>query len=99
MCKSSRKFLAEVEGRYVRQVSSIDHYAIVKLRIYMIDTDAVLFEKPVVSVGTATPRFAQLVLEKSTYYAAEHNISRIQVCLFDRDGKNMSSEWKFILAR
>lgn len=47
MCESNRKFLAEAEGRHIRQASSIDHYAIVKLRIYMIDTDAVFLRTTV----------------------------------------------------
>ncbi len=98
MCKSSRKFLAEVEGRYVRQVSSIDHYAIVKLRIYMIDTDAVLFENHC-SEEQLPQRFAVGVEKAVQYYAAEHNISRIQVCLFDREWQEYdSSEMDFILA-
>ncbi len=98
MCKSSRKFLAEVEGRYVRQASSIDHYAIVKLRIYMIDTDAVLFENHC-SEEQLPQRFAVGVEKAVQYYAAEHNISRIQVCLFDGEWQEYdSSEMDFILA-
>ncbi len=98
MCKSSRKFLAEVERRYVRQASSIDHYAIVKLRIYMIDTDAVLFENHC-SEEQLPQRFAVGVEKAVQYYVAEHNISRIQVCLFDGEWQEYdSSEMDFILA-
>ena len=98
MCESSTKFLAEAEGRYIRQASSIDHYAIVKLRIYMIDTDAVLFEN-YCSEEQLPQRFAADVEKAVQYYAEEHNISKIQVCLLDGEWQEYDpSEMDFILA-
>lgn len=98
MCESNRKFLAEAEGRHIRQASSIDHYAIVKLRIYMIDTDAVLFENHC-SEEQLPQRFAAGVEKAVQYYAKEHNISKIQVCLLDGEWQEYdSSEMDFIFA-
>ena len=64
----------------------------------MIDTDAVLFENHC-SEEQLPQRFAVGVEKAVQYYAAEHNISRIQVCLFDGEWQEYdSSEMDFILA-
>lgn len=98
MCELNRKFLAEVEERHVRQASSIDHYAIVKLRIYTIDTDAVLFENHCLE-EQVPQRFAVGVEKAVQYYTAEYNISGIQVCLLDGEWQEYnSSEMDFTLA-
>lgn len=77
-----KKFIAEIEERYIRQSSALDHYAIVTIQIYTITTNEVIFE------NHCTPeqlpeKFVGFV-EKSVFdYTAQLNITGILVCLTD----------------
>ncbi|MFG6367707.1 MAG: hypothetical protein K1W16_04660 [Lachnospiraceae bacterium] len=93
-----KKLLAEVEGCHIRQVSSIDHYAIVKLKIYTIDADVVLFENHC-SFERLPEKFVIGVEKAVQDYASKYNLSGIEVCLLDGNYHQYdSSEMDFNIA-
>ena len=78
----NKRLLTEVEKRYMKQASSLDHYAIVVLQIYEIDTEEVLFENLCTS-EQLPQRFADGVETGLHQFAESSGISGILVCLKD----------------
>ena len=77
-----KKLLAEAEGRYVRQSSSVDHFAIVKLQVYAIDTEEVVFQNCCTPEQLPT-RFVNAVEKQVCDFSMESGILKLLVCLTD----------------
>ncbi|MCI8532428.1 MAG: hypothetical protein HFI17_12830 [Lachnospiraceae bacterium] len=93
-----KRFLTEVEERFIRQTSALDHYAVVKLQIYTIAAEKVIFENHC-ALEQLPAEFADSV-EKCVFdYTAESGISGILVCLTDAKWRQYdSSEMDFKVA-
>ena len=93
-----KKFITEVEGRYIRQASTLGHYAVVKIQIYTIDTEKIIFE------NYCTPeqlpeKFISSVEKCVLNGAIEFGNSGILVCLTDAKWhQNDSKENDFYIA-
>ncbi len=90
--------MSEIEGRYIHQSFSIDHYATVKLQIYRMDMEEVVFENHC-TFEQLPKKFAVGVEMAVQDYLSEHNIADIQVCLLDGNWHEYdSSERDFYIA-
>ena len=94
----NKRLLTEVEKRYIKQASALDHYAIVMLQIYEIDTEEVCFEN-LCTPEQLPERFADGVETGLHQFAELSGISGILVCIKDAVWREYdSSDGDFCMA-